>query len=321
MLIMASRCFEWTFIIKKPLRKYELREGEDTPVERPLSVGNVLLDALDLFFNQRGIGWSWSCRSFRLPPGREGTPQLSIAEAFVKTLMKFTVLDTSQYMLYLMSPSIDNPGSGSIFDASLPFLPRPVSVLLATFFGGLFVYAKLECLYHVAMLVGRILLRQPASHWPPFLRRPWMATSIREFWSVRWHQFYRHFFVVFGARPGGVLLGWPGAVMGAFAMSGLMHIVGLWGAGRGAVLRHDGGFFLLMGLGVILECGFERVAGLPVQGLYGWLWTMTWTLSWASLSFESWARRGIFAIDFVPDHLRPGKFLIDCVISLLSKLT
>ena len=55
------------------------------------------------------------------------------------------------------------------------------------------------------------------------------------------------------------------------------------------MLRHDGGFFLLMGLGVVLECVFERVAGLPVKGWYGWLWTMTWTITWASLSFESWA--------------------------------
>jgi hypothetical protein len=36
-------------------------------------------------------------------------------------------------------------------------------------------------------------------------------------------------------------------------------------AGHGAVLRHDGGFFILMGLRVVLECVFEPVAGLPVR--------------------------------------------------------
>jgi len=40
---------------KKPLRNNEQPEGQDTPVKRPLSVANVLLDAFDLFFNQRGL--------------------------------------------------------------------------------------------------------------------------------------------------------------------------------------------------------------------------------------------------------------------------
>ena len=37
-------------------------------------------------------------------------------------------------------------------------------------------------------------------------------------------------FVVYGARPGGALLGKPGACIGAFAVSGVLHDVGLWGA-------------------------------------------------------------------------------------------
>jgi hypothetical protein len=158
MLIIASRSIEWTFI-KKPLRKYELQEGQDTPVERPLSVANVLLDALDLFFNQRGIGWSWSSQPFP----RENTPP-SIPLVLAKAFLKFTVFDTSHYILYLVLPSMDEKGVGSLFDVSLPFLPRPVSILLVTFLGGLWVCAQLELLYYAAMLIGRILLRQPASH-------------------------------------------------------------------------------------------------------------------------------------------------------------
>ena len=317
MLVMALRSFEWTFFIKKPLRKYEWSEGQDIPLERPLSVPNVLLDALDLFFNQRGIGWSWSSHPFP----RETTPPPSVFFVLAKTLLKFTVLDTSQYILYLMNPTSDKAGGGSLFDASLPLLPRVISFLFPTFVRALWVYGQLESTYHVAMLIGRILLRQPASHWPPFFRRPWMATSMREFWSVRWHQFFRHFFIVFGARPGGALLGQPGALMGAFTMSGLIHIVGPWAAGckTDSEFRQDGVFFLLMGIGVVLESAFERVAGLPVRGWLGWLWTMGWMLSWGSLYFGSWGRGGIFAIELLPDHLRPGKMLINGAISLFSK--
>jgi hypothetical protein len=311
---MASKSFEWTFI-KKPLRKYEQPEGQNTPVKRPLSVANVLLDALDLFFNQRGIGWSWSSCPF---PHRS-TPPPSIASVLAKTLLKFMLLDTTQYVLHLMNSSIDKTGGGSLIDAGLPFLLRKFSAPLATFFRALWTYAQLDLMYHVAMLIGRILLRQPATLWPPFFRRPWMATSVREFWSDRWHQFFRHFFVVFGARPGGALLGQPGAVMGAFSVSGLIHIVGpAWAAGRVTEFLYDGGFFLLMGLGVILESGFERATGLPVRGWLGWLWAVAWMLSWGSLFFGSWGRGGIFAIELFPDRLRPGKMFLNGVISLLG---
>jgi flagellar biosynthesis protein FliQ len=314
MLVMASRSFEWTFLIKKPLRKYEWPEGQDTPVERPFSVANVLLNAFDLFFNQRGFAWSWSS----CPCPRNNTPQVLITSVWIKTLSTFMVIDISHHVLYLISPSIDQAGS-SFFGATLPFVPRTISVILATFVGGLYIYAKMEILYQAATLIGRILLRQPASYWPPFFRQPWKATSIRDFWSVRWHQLFRHFFIVFGARPGGALLGWPGAIMGAFTLSGLLHIVLQWAIGRGTEVLHDGGYFIIMGIGMVIESQFERVTGKPVRGWYGWLWTMTWLLLWGSFGFDSWARRGNLAVDFFPDHLRPGKFLINGAISLFSK--
>jgi len=56
-------------------------------------------------------------------------------------------------------------------------------------------------------------------------------------------------FVVYGVRPGGALLGKPGARIGAFAVSGVLHDVGLWGLGRGMELAHRYHY-----------CPFERVA-------------------------------------------------------------
>jgi hypothetical protein len=315
MLVMASRSFEWTFI-EKPLRKYELPAGQDAPVERPLSIVNVLLDALDLFFNHRGIGWSWSSRPFP----RQSTPPSSIALILAKTFLKFTVLDILQSILDLMNPLINKPGgSGSLFHLGQHFLPHKVLILPATFVYGLWVYAQLELMYNVAMLIGRILLRQPASHWPPLFRRPWTATSMRDFWGVRWHQFFRHFFVMFGSRPGGVLLGRPGAVMGAFVVSGLMHTVGFWAAGCVMELGYQFGFYLLMGVGVILESGFERATGSRVRGFFGWLWTMGWMLLWGSHFFDLGIQGGPCPVSFFPAYLRPGKTLIDGVIALSSK--
>jgi len=40
-----------------------------------------------------------------------------------------------------------------------------------------------------------------------------------------------HVFVVYDARAGGALLGPPGALPGAFAMSAVMHDLGMWASG------------------------------------------------------------------------------------------
>ena len=311
---MALRSFEWTFI-KRPLRRYEQPKDQGTPVERPLSVSNILLDAFDLFCNQRGIGWSWS----RNPFPRENTPPLSIASVWTKMLLKFTALDTSQYIMQYICPSINNPGGGSFFDPSLSFLPRIALAALSGICGGVWVYGVVDSLYHVATLIGRIILRQPASQWPRLSHRPWMATSIQEFWSFRWHQFFRHFFIVFGAHPGGALLGKPGALIGAFTVSAIFHHIGSWGLGHGTEFSTIGGFFLLMGFGALMEHAFEQATGLRVQGWIGRSWTMLWTLLWGMFMLDGWARRGVFASDMFPGRFRPGKMLVDSIITLCRK--
>ena len=178
------RALEWTFI-KKPLRRYELPEVRGTPVERPLSVANVLVDAFDLLWNQRGIGWSWSPNPFP----RESTLPPSITSVCAKMLVKITALDASQYILQLIYPSVDKPGGGSLFDPTLLFLPRVGKAALATILATVHLYAIVDWLYLIATLVGRVILCLPASLWPRSSCRLWTATSVRDFWAVRWHQF------------------------------------------------------------------------------------------------------------------------------------
>jgi hypothetical protein len=91
--------------------------------------------------------------------------------------------------------------------------------------------------YHTVMLMGRILLLRPAWRWLPLTYRPWISTSITEFWSFRWHQIFRHIYVAFSSRPRGTLLG-------AFAaLSRVMHDLGMWGLGQGTEFRAVAGFF------------------------------------------------------------------------------
>ena len=94
-----------------------------------------------------------------------------------------------------------------------------------------------------------------------------------DFCSFRWHQISRHIYVVFGSWPGGAIFGRPGALVGAFAVSGMMYDLGMWGLGQGTEFRSVGGFFVLMGVGA-LEHGLKEVTGRRVGGLLGWVWTV-----------------------------------------------
>ena len=314
MISIALRTIEWTFT-KKPLRRYETpKRPQDTPVERRVSASTVFLDAFELLFNIRGIGWSWSSKPFP----RDSNPPPSIALLTAKALLKLTVSDASQYIVQSVCPSAMSPKGGSIFDPSLAFVPRSALAAFCGFCGGLWVCTLVDTVFHVAAVIGRTVFRQPASSWPRAFNRPWMSTSIQEYWNFRWHQFLRHHFILYGARPGGILFGKPGAFMGGFAVSAILHHLGLWGAGNGTEFVTAGGFFLLMGVGAVMEVAFTRATGLRVGGRIGWLWTMVWTTLCGTFMIDGWARHGVLATQFLPDGLRPGKGVVDAIIAMSS---
>jgi hypothetical protein len=285
------------------------------------SISSVLLDAFDLLFNLREIGWLHSSKSSpRRSRGTAAPPPESILSVFVTLLFNFTVLDAAQYVMQRAGPTIHNNVSdgSSLFDPNLSFFPRNAWAAFAGIFGGLWAYSLVETIYRATTLIGRVLFRQAASQWPPPSRRPWLSTSIGEYWSVRWHQVFRPVFVTFGARPGGELLGRPGAIMGAFAVSAVLHHISIWSLGNGSEFSTVGGTFLMMGLGSNLELAFYKVTGMRVGGFTGRLWTMLWTVVWGTLMLDGWARHGNIEINIIPDRLRPGKAIVDDIIGLLK---
>jgi hypothetical protein len=100
-------------------------------------------------------------------------------------------------------------------------------------------------------------------------------------------------------------------------VSAVIHDLGMWGLGRGTEFHSVSGFFLLMGIGAAVEHAFKRLTGRRVGGFWGWAWTMAWTLGWGTLIIDAWARRGLVARDFSPEWLRPGKLLLNTIISHL----
>jgi len=120
-LTQALRSLEWAFI-KTSLRRYEpLPKGQNVPVERRLSIPNILLDALDLVCNHRGIGWLWSSR---LSPRRAENPCPIIPGVLARLLIKLVPFDTAHYLMQYTYPSLKHPACDTLFDPSLTLIRR-----------------------------------------------------------------------------------------------------------------------------------------------------------------------------------------------------
>ncbi|KAI9462681.1 hypothetical protein F5148DRAFT_982658 [Russula earlei] len=313
---VALKSFEWTFIIKKPIRRYETPKDGEPLKERPLTVANISLDAADLLFNHRGLGWSWSSTPFPLNP----SPPPSILKQFLTLVVKVTAFDGAHYLLQLSRPSTYRLEGDTIFDETLSPLPRLLLTSLICLSGMIIIYTSVEIMYHVSALFGQVVFGQSAAQWPRIANRPWLSTSVTEFWGERWHQFFRHLFVVYGSRPGRKIAGWHGSIMGAYTVSAVMHVWGLWGLGRGTGFGHTGWFFIMLGVATILERQWRLWTGRAVTGMPGTLWTVAWQLTWGAGMVDEWARRGMIANDFIAKEIRIGKALVDIVLAIVAKI-
>jgi len=110
-----------------------------------------------------------------------------------------------------------------------------------------------------------------------------------------------------------------GSIIGVFFVSGLLHDLGLWGMGRGTDFWHVVGFFLVMGVGVLIEAVWRNTSGTKVHGWIGWTWTMLWVIGWGNMVVDAWLRRGLAGSIFMPESLRPGKIFLDYITSNLYK--
>ncbi|KAG8732641.1 hypothetical protein FRC10_000784 [Ceratobasidium sp. 414] len=172
-------------------------------------------------------------------------------------------------------------------------LPHPmlVAVPLALFGGLSIMNILLAGHYFVTLLAAPFTCLPPSispyslpasalkKEWPPLFDGPLEATSVRDFWSRRWHALFRRTFLAAGGQPGAAAGGYLGGfvdsafapkagksnisarkfgmrlggVMGVFLASGLMHDWGVWGTGQGTEFRSITSYFLLQGVAVIAE--------------------------------------------------------------------
>ncbi len=294
---IAIRVCIWTF--------------QQEPYHRDKPSSSKYVDALDLVVNLRGIGWSWS-KGLKLPGETRNTSSkpaflLSTLKSFLFYLLAF---DICHYVVQSFGPqTIASARGGSIWDPSLhPFMSLLRSFIISGL-SGMTIHLSITAAYHFITILG-VLLGQSPNAWPPLFFNPYIATSILDFWG-RWHQLFRHNFIEFGGKPMMFLVGRAGMIFGTFFISGVLHYLGLWGMARGSDFTAAAGYFMMQGVGAVLELVFRSVVGTRVKGLFGWIWTYVWTIGWGILITEAWSLRGLMGSRFFPDGQRPAVIIAE----------
>ena len=108
---------------------------------------------------------------------------------------------------------------------------------------------------------------------PPIMNAPLRSTSVSEFWGCRWNSAFNDLALRLVFRPVARHCGTVAATLIAFLVSGLVHdlVISLpANAGYGL----PSAYFLLQGLGILIErSSAGKWLGLRV-GVRGWLFTM-----------------------------------------------
>lgn len=251
-----------------------------SPSKRPL--GDIILiplsDAIEVLWNMRGIGFEYG-RDVTIPPEtRPLQKQPFLWATFRIFLVNFLTLDFIDTVLKL-TPPLRSPMGGSIF---IPSLPMPTRYLVSTclhFATGCGIVAGFKMCYSLLTIFGVLVFSHSPSVWPPVFNNPWTASSLHDFWARRWHQVFRHTFMVYGGFPGkwigeligGRSLGRVGVVLGTFLASGLFHELGMWAMGQG-LDWHVRKFFIIQSFLVLGERAWSRMTGKRVGGWLGCLW-------------------------------------------------
>ncbi|KAL1683123.1 membrane bound O-acyl transferase family-domain-containing protein [Schizophyllum commune] len=300
----------------KPLYRTDRPRTKSTSIPLPTLFSN----ALDLMFNARGISWNWgtSIPKPTYPTRRWSAVLYSLASFALHTLLVDAVL----FITYALNPALRNPEGASMFLDHTGGPLSPLHTTAITLFMGTTIYAAVVYPYDAVRITVLLLGGDPA-RWPPLFDAPWAATSLKDLWGRRWHQMFRHSFVVLGAGPGravgewvarvlGISLGRILAVLSAFALSSLLHSLPLHGMGRGGDAFRISVLFMTMGVGIMLEDIWSRFTGRSVSRLAGWIWTYAWLLGWGHFLVEAYCQKGIagalwfrivtFSLYGIPEH-------------------
>ncbi|KAB5591228.1 Membrane bound O-acyl transferase family protein [Ceratobasidium theobromae] len=304
---MFMRLLEMAFLDEPP--KYD---GRLACTRQTVLCKHCLVNTISYLLDARCLHWNNDSPCFKPQDTRGDTSHLQF---YIHTFYLFAkhllIYDTFHVIIENIG-TLGKPQGDTIYRHSLHFtknleipFPHPaLAAVLIAFMAGQVIWHSMASGHYLVTLLAAPLtwlpptispLSLPASalkkEWPPLYDNPLKATSIRDFWSRRWHSTFRRNFWIAGGKPGsavgqyiGKFVGgvfenifephvtdsgaektsrladrWSilgmrmGAVMGVFLMSGLLHDLGMWGMGQGMDLRRVTGYFLIQGIGLIIE--------------------------------------------------------------------
>ncbi|KAI9462731.1 membrane bound O-acyl transferase family-domain-containing protein [Boletus coccyginus] len=296
MFLIAMRSTTWMFVQRPYTRLPIFKSGNSpidgrngdapTPTEHGVAIFSAMWNALDLTVNLRGIGWDG------FPSKHTPTPNFQAESRLIFALLSLRRLTVFGLILDILCRC------GTIFDLSLTPAERYTKSFIITLLSG-------PIAYLLVMLFT----------WPPLFDSPWLSTSLTSFWGRRWHQTFRECFVAVGGQPLKRYLGRAGFVIGAFALSGILHEIGIQGMGRGADTLPGVVFFVMHGVGVVMEHAWKQATGRRVGGITGWLWMSSWLVLWGHVIVDAWARRGLLGAKFFPGAYRPTTLFLNWISS------
>ena len=271
------------------------------------------MDTLDLASNYRGHGWEWS-RGLYVPRETRPTTRMAfVCCTFVSAVVHALICGTVHRAVLSLAPLGGGPipGGSTIFDETLPFLVKYLRASIISILATLEIYAGVQMSYDLGTIPAILVLGQDPAQWPPLFDAPWRATSLCDFWGRRWHQFFRHTFLILGGYPFSFVLGRVGLIIGSFFASAVLHHVLLVVLdSRVEIWRQLVGFGM-MGVGILAERAFHQLTGRRVGGVVGWVWALSWLLLWGNVVVEGFARVGMFGRASFVESLLPVRISLE----------
>jgi hypothetical protein len=258
-----------------------------------LYVRDGFLDACELLSSMRGVGWDYGTGTdIYIPPENRPLERSAFLRSTLQsTVVHFLLLDAIDTGFKLV-PGVSSPSGGSIFLPNLTPIPRALVSTALHFATGVAFIAGFSMVYGILTMIF-VWRGQPPSAWPPVQEKPWVTTSLHDFWGRRWHQLLRQTFLVGGGYPlsfvlehaagfffgksAGRTAGLAGLVLGAFTASGLFHMCAMYAMGQGIEWKVVG-FFAAQAIAMALERVWKATTGRRVGGWWGRAWAYAWVI-------------------------------------------
>ncbi|BEI83364.1 hypothetical protein CcaverHIS002_0312320 [Cutaneotrichosporon cavernicola] len=184
------------------------------------------------------------------------------------------------------------------------------------------VWMAFEGLYQLFATV-QVALGAPVKAWDPNLfGAPWNSDSLIDLWGKRWHQTFRHLFIVTASvvlRALRLPVKARSLFFMTFFFSGVLHMLSEMcmdpvGSPARLVL-----FFVLAGAGCAAEVSYKNMTGHRVRGGWGRLWTWGYMTAIAPVISVPWLNSGYGGNHVLPAG-GPGDYIAAFILEYVLKI-